>query len=136
MGASANMKFAPVHLGDESDPKAPVAALLELPPGGVLPEHAHDCWRFEVVIKGSWIDTDGGVILPGDVRISKPYEFYGPFTAGPDGSLSLEIFSSADRDTIWPEVQDAQSVQLRNSVEAVAASHGRKFGLSSTPVGE
>jgi hypothetical protein len=31
----------------------------------------------------------------GDVMVSTPNEFYGPHTAGPEGSLSVEIFSRA-----------------------------------------
>lgn len=75
------------------DPDAPAATLLGLPPGGLLPRHAHPCHRVEVMVRGSIELDDGRVLKPGDVMISAPGEFYGPHLAGPEGSLSVEIFS-------------------------------------------
>jgi anti-sigma factor ChrR (cupin superfamily) len=88
------MDIGSILLGDESS--APKATLLQLPAGGVLPRHAHMCWRCEVVVHGSIEVADGRVLGPGDVMISPPGEMYGPHTAGPDGSLTVEIFSQAD----------------------------------------
>jgi hypothetical protein len=80
-------------LGDPSSPATPVAAMLEMPPGYVLPRHAHTVERFEVVVKGS-LDVGDRVLQPGDVMVSHANEFYGPHTAGPDGCTTVEFFSS------------------------------------------
>ena len=71
---------------------APLATLLWIAPGDVLPRHTHECYRVEVIVKGS-LDVGGQVRNPGDVTTSEPNEFYGPHTAGPEGCLSVEIFS-------------------------------------------
>jgi hypothetical protein len=88
-------KLAVFPMGDPDDDEAPLVSLLWLPPGGVLPRHAHPCHRVEVVVSGS-LDIGNGVeLLPGDVATSEPLEAYGPHTAGPAGCLSVEIFSEA-----------------------------------------
>jgi hypothetical protein len=86
-------RVASFVLGDPDDLEAPLALFMNLPPGWVLDRHAHDCHRFEVVITGSMIATDGIVLYPGDVATSVPGEQYGPHMAGEDGVLTLEIFS-------------------------------------------
>jgi hypothetical protein len=77
---------------DPDDPESPLALLMDLPPGWVLERHSHDCYRFEVVIRGSMI-VDGAVLYAGDVSTSAPGEEYGPHMAGVDGCLTLEMFS-------------------------------------------
>jgi hypothetical protein len=104
-----------VVLADEVDDEAPVASLLRLPPGARLPRHAHDCHRMEVVVSGS-INVGGGTVLgPGDVSVSRPGEFYGPHIAGPEGSLSVEIFSrTAGLPPIFdPDDEDAKVLGAR-----------------------
>jgi hypothetical protein len=104
-----------VVLADEVDDEAPVASLLRLPPGARLPRHAHECHRMEVVVSGS-IDVGGGIVLrPGDVSVSRPGEFYGPHVAGPEGSLSVEIFSRcAGLPPLFdPEDEDAKVLGAR-----------------------
>jgi hypothetical protein len=80
---------------DPLDAAAPAAVLLYMPPGATLRRHAHDCHRVEVVIRGSLDVGDGQMLNPGDVSTAAPGEFYGPHTAGPEGCLSVEIFSAA-----------------------------------------
>lgn len=80
-------------MGDPESEHTPVAAVLRLPPGGVLARHAHPVVRFEVVVQGS-IETEGRVLKPGDVMFSPPGEFYGPHVAGPEGATTVEVFSS------------------------------------------
>lgn len=89
--------FAMFSLADDPDtsPEAPLAAVFYMPPGAVLAQHAHDCHRVEVVVKGTITLPDGQVLEPGDVAVSAPNEFYGPHVAGPNGSLTVEIFSRA-----------------------------------------
>jgi hypothetical protein len=92
---SLGFKFRGFVMDDDQDaPTAPVAALLYLPPRGVLPRHAHDCHRVEVIVQGS-LEAEGRTLHPGDVAVSRPGVFYGPHVAGPEGSLSVEIFSTA-----------------------------------------
>ena len=86
-------RVASFVLGPEEDLEAPLALFMNLPAGWVLDRHAHDCYRFEVVIEGSMIVTGGIALGPGDVSTSGPGEQYGPHMAGPDGVLTLEIFS-------------------------------------------
>ncbi|TDD33102.1 hypothetical protein E1287_20610 [Actinomadura sp. KC06] len=85
-----------VFMGDDlDDPQVPVASLLQIAPGDTLPRHAHDCFRVEVMVRGSLQVPGGRTLVPGDVMVSRPGEFYGPHVAGPEGSLSVEIFSAA-----------------------------------------
>jgi hypothetical protein len=86
-------RVASFALGDDDDPEVPLALFMNLPPGWVLDRHAHDCHRFEVVIEGTMLVADGFALGPGDVSTSKPGEQYGPHMAGPEGVLTLEIFS-------------------------------------------
>jgi hypothetical protein len=79
---------------DPDGDEVPLTSLLYLPPNTTLPRHAHDCYRVEVVMKGS-IDTGTRVLGPGAVMTSSPGEFYGPHTSGSEGSVTVEIFSRA-----------------------------------------
>ena len=81
-------------LGKATDNPAAVI-LLQMPPGHVLDRHAHDAHRMEVVISGSVFLPDGTELLPGDIATSGPMDFYGPLTAGAQGSLTVEIFGTA-----------------------------------------
>jgi hypothetical protein len=80
-------------LGDPEDPRTAVANMLEMPPNFVLPRHAHDCERLEIVVRGT-LEVDGEILGPGDVSIARPMEMYGPHVAGPEGCTTLEFFSS------------------------------------------
>jgi hypothetical protein len=82
-------------LGEPDDPATPLASLLYIPPHQVLPRHNHPCHRVEVMIRGT-LNIGGRVLHTGDVSVSAPGEYYGPHTAGEEGSLSVEIFSRAD----------------------------------------
>ena len=86
-------KVASFVLGEDDEAESPLALFMKLPPGWVLDRHAHDCHRFEVVLQGSIIVSNDLVLNPGDVSTSGPGEQYGPHMAGPEGSLTLEIFS-------------------------------------------
>jgi hypothetical protein len=71
----------------------PVAGMMHLPPGAYIPRHSHGSHRFEVVVQGSY-EVDGRVIGPGDVMVSRAGEMYGPMQVGPEGVLTVEVFSS------------------------------------------
>jgi hypothetical protein len=83
-------------LGDDVEaPEAPAVVMLEMPPGYVLFRHAHLCHRFEVVVKGSMRAGDR-TLVPGDVMVAKPGEWYGPHIAGPEGCTTAEVFGTLD----------------------------------------
>jgi hypothetical protein len=69
--------------------------VIEMAPGGVIAHHAHDCERLEIIVRGSLELPDGTMLGPGDVMVAKPWEFYGPHIAGPDGCVTFEVFSKA-----------------------------------------
>ena len=109
-------------MGDDGE-NAPAVVMLYLPPGAVLPRHAHDCHRLEVVVQGSMQAEDGLWLKPGDIRTSEPGEAYGPHTAGPTGVLSVEIFSSttgvdAHFDSDLPEAHTDNLKRAQAAVEA------------------
>lgn len=87
------VRFARFPMGDPDDPATPFASVLHMPPGYELWRHKHDCYRVEVVVSGS-LDVGEAVLGPGDVMTSAPGEFYGPHVAGPEGSVTVEIFSA------------------------------------------
>ncbi|MBM4258503.1 MAG: hypothetical protein FJ147_21725 [Deltaproteobacteria bacterium] len=80
------------ELGEKKD-NPPTVVALRMGPGWVLPRHAHDCYRFEVVTHGT-LDVGDRILKPGDVMISEPGIAYGPHIAGPEGCTTFEIFSN------------------------------------------
>jgi hypothetical protein len=113
------MKISNFVLGDSDDREAPVASLLFLPPGHRLPRHAHNCYRAEVIVRGS-LHVGDTVLHPGDVSFSAPHEAYGPHVAGPTGSLSVEIFSKAaailaEPDPAGPQPEDLAEMKVFES---------------------
>ena len=107
------MDCGTVIMGDPSDAQAPAVMMLELPPGGRLHRHEHGCYRVEVLVRGSLESDDGRVLRPGDVAISAPGEFYGPYTAGPNGSLTAEVFSeSAGLSNVIYDENDDESMEM------------------------
>lgn len=79
-------------LGERKD-NPPTAVCLRMGPGWVLPRHAHDCYRFEIIVQGT-LDVGERILKPGDVMISDPGISYGPHVAGPEGCTTFEIFSN------------------------------------------
>ena len=102
-------------MGDPADNPA-AAVLLKMPPGHVLDRHAHATHRVEIVISGSVILPDGRVMRPGDVSVSAPHEFYGPLTAGPEGSLSVEIFGASSGLAPIPDEGDTNTAALAEKI--------------------
>jgi hypothetical protein len=80
------------ELGEKKD-NPPTVVALRMGPGWVLPRHAHDCYRFEIVTHGT-LDVGDRILKPGDVMISEPGIAYGPHIAGPEGCTTFEIFSN------------------------------------------
>lgn len=111
LAREAGYDVGAVLLGAEGDMDAPMVSILQLEPGGVLPRHAHDCYRVEVVLRGS-IDNGETILGPGDTMISAPGEWYGPHIAGPEGSTTVEIFSKALADIEYAPVDDPEKAAL------------------------
>jgi len=109
------LKILHFVLGDKEDPSTPVAAMLEMPPGYVLPRHAHAVTRFEVIVKGS-LTVGNRDYVAGDVMVSPPNEFYGPHIAGPDGCTTVEFFSSilGTGNTIYETAEGLERVSYRS----------------------
>ncbi|MBV9661550.1 MAG: hypothetical protein JO337_10365 [Acidimicrobiales bacterium] len=81
-------------LGDDDSEDAPAAMVLDMQPGHVIARHAHDCERVEIVVSGS-LDVGDRILRAGDIMVAHPGEFYGPHVAGPEGCMTLEVFSAA-----------------------------------------
>ncbi len=79
-------------MGERKD-DAPTVVALKMAPNWVLPRHAHDCYRFEVIVQGT-LDVGDRILKVGDVMVSEPNTFYGPHIAGPEGCTTFEIFSN------------------------------------------
>jgi hypothetical protein len=94
VGLSDAMRMSWFILGDPESEEAPAALVLDMKAGCVLGRHAHDCERFEVVVSGS-LDVGDRILHAGDVMTARPGEFYGPHIAGPEGCVTVEIFSHA-----------------------------------------
>jgi anti-sigma factor ChrR (cupin superfamily) len=92
-GTEVGMGVSFFVLGDEESDDSPVAVVLRLEPGCVVVRHSHPCERFEVVTSGS-LDVGGQVLHPGDVMVARSGEAYGPHTAGPEGCVTVEVFST------------------------------------------
>jgi anti-sigma factor ChrR (cupin superfamily) len=79
-------------MGDP-EKNAPTVVALRMAPNWILPRHAHDCYRFEIVVQGT-LDVGERILKIGDVMVSEPNIFYGPHVAGPEGCTTFEIFSN------------------------------------------
>jgi hypothetical protein len=88
-----DVKFARFPLGDPEDESTPFASVLCMPPNYELWRHKHDCYRFEAIITGS-IRVGDQTFGPGHVMTSAPFEAYGPYFTGPEGCVTVEIFSA------------------------------------------
>jgi hypothetical protein len=91
-GGTDGLAMANFVLGNPED-NAPVATVLRMKPGYVLPRHGHSCHRFEVVVQGS-IKVGDKVLGPGSLMFSEPGNLYGPHIAGPEGCTTVEIFGT------------------------------------------
>lgn len=116
LGKEGGLELGTLVLGDDPT-SAPVAMVLELPPGYTLPRHSHATHRVEVIVRGSLTLGDGTTLGPGDVWTSGPDQFYGPHTAGPEGAVSVEIFAGAAGLAPTPHPDDEQA-ELTNAIRA------------------
>ena len=119
---------------DPTDDEAVLAKVLWMPPGYRLFRHAHDCHRFEIVIKGSLDVGDGKTLRAGDVSVSGPGQFYGPHVAGPEGALTLEIFERqvAQYPDLEGEPQGEDAEMLARGEEAIEEFKARQGRLEGS----
>jgi hypothetical protein len=96
-------KVAVLATEEEAGQPEVVMLAIEFAPGFTVAPHQHSTGHIEVILEGSLYIGDH-LELPGEVRVSPPYESYGPLVAGPDGCKCLEIFS--DRRAVIPIVDD------------------------------
>lgn len=97
------------RMGDDDDEGPPMAQFLKLPPGGIIPKHSHDCYRVEVVIKGSFDVGNGRQMGPGDVMITAPGESYGPHVVGPEGAMTAEFVSDCTGKIVFADPEMAST---------------------------
>jgi hypothetical protein len=92
-------------LATDEKPGQPEVVMLaiEFEPGFYVSRHQHPTGHIEVILEGSLLIGDQ-LEGPGDIRVSPPYESYGPLVAGPEGCKCLEIFP--DRRAVLPIVDD------------------------------
>ena len=93
MADALDVQFARFPLGDPEDEATPFASVLRMPPNFELWRHKHDCYRFEAIVEGT-LTVDGTVRGPGTIMTSAPGEAYGPYFVGPNGCVTIEIFSA------------------------------------------
>ena len=111
-----DVKFARFPLGDPEDDTTPFASVLFMPPNYELWRHKHSCYRFEAILRGS-IEVDGRPLGPGCVMTSAPYEAYGPYLTGPEGCVTIEIFSArSGLGTILDDDTDPRAVEFLRSL--------------------
>jgi hypothetical protein len=79
-------------MGQQSE-NPPTVIALRMGPNWKTARHAHDCYRFEVVVQGT-LDVGERVLKPGDVMMTEPGVAYGPHVAGPEGCTTFEIFTN------------------------------------------
>jgi hypothetical protein len=96
-------KVAVLATDEEAGQPEVVMLAIEFEPGFYVAPHQHPTGHIEVILEGSLYIGDH-LEGPGDVRISPPYESYGPLVAGPEGCKCLEIFP--DRRAVLPIVDD------------------------------
>lgn len=95
VGEEIGMKGIRHRIGGEQDPHGTHAVFATFPPGMVVPRHMHHCHRLEIIVGGSLLDEESGLNLtPGYVMLTEPNVYYGPHVAGPDGCVTVEIFSA------------------------------------------
>jgi sugar phosphate isomerase/epimerase len=115
LGHAAGLELGTILLGSGD---APAAMVLQLPPNYTLHRHAHDCHRVEIIVRGSIQLEDGRTLGPGDLWVSAPGEFYGPHTAGTDGAVTMEVFSTAAGFAPIPEDDSSEASDLLREIRA------------------
>jgi hypothetical protein len=96
-------KIAVLATDEEAGNPEVVMLAIEFQPDFYVAAHQHRTGHIEVILEGSLYIGDH-LEGPGDIRVSPPYESYGPLKAGPDGCKCLEIFP--DRTAVLPIMDD------------------------------
>jgi hypothetical protein len=108
VGEAIGMKGVRHRIGDDSDPQGTHAVFATFPPGMVVPRHMHHCHRLEIIVGGSMVDEETGMNLtPGYVMLTEPNVYYGPHVAGPEGTVTVEIFSAGPNNA-QPMLEDGK----------------------------
>lgn len=121
-----------IVLGDDPwDLSSPTVAVVKMPPGYELKRHAHDCHAAVVIVQGSLEMGDGRSLKVGDLDIHPRKEYYGPYTAGPDGCTFYEFLTTSELKTLVPEDQDDASAlayiaEIHAAEERARAAGGPK----------
>lgn len=111
--------FLPMVLEDGDRTDVPVVAVVEIPANSVLPRHRRPCERLIIMVSGT-LEVDGETLRTGDVERVPADTFEGPYTAGPDGVLMVEVFARHDHMDV--EFEDPQAA--RDAMTRAAAGGG------------
>jgi hypothetical protein len=101
-----NARTALVTIGEEGDPNAPIAGVIQIRPGPGDPlrgRHLHHNDAINLVIEGAMF-IDGHWLRPGQAKIIPKNFKYGDQITGKDGVIFLEIF--ADQVGAKPDYDD------------------------------
>jgi hypothetical protein len=90
-GGNEGLDLSYFLLGKMAD-NPPFVTPLRMEPDYVLPRHAHDCYRMEIIVQGS-MDVGDRILTAGSVMYTEPGVLYGPHVAGPQGCTTFEICS-------------------------------------------
>jgi hypothetical protein len=108
------------------------AMVLDMDPGFVIPRHAHNFDRFEVVVKGSIVvgeETYG----PGDVMTADAHEFYGPKVCGPNGCMTIEFFARKQGDEYLEyELEDGSTLAYTKDMTDYPENLAQKAWIEAT----
>ena len=114
-------------LGDRELPNTPSFTYIRMPPNGVAPRHAHSSSVACVVLEGrAWL-PGGAVLGPGEFFVVDPEIQYGPFSAGPDGAVFLEIIGTVDG--LFPVFDDPADPLTREMIDYL----GNQFDDAGKP---
>ncbi len=111
-----NSQWMRFRLGDRADSSAPMAWVIELPPGFTVARHRHAVSRLEIVLSGYYEESDGKTRTPGSVSFFPADEFYGPLHF-PEGGRMVEFFESGDNiEPIFDKMPDEMTTRYLTSI--------------------
>ena len=114
-------------VGDPGQPSTPSFTYIRMPPNGVSPRHAHSSSVACVVLEGAAWLPGGKVLGPGEFFVVGPGVQYGPFCAGPEGAVFLELIPTVDG--LLPVFDDEQEPVTRAMIDYL----GHQFDEAGRP---
>lgn len=111
-----NSRWMRFLLGSRSDITAPVAWIVEIPPGFTVARHRHAVSRLEIVLSGFYIEEGGTKRTSGSLSFFPANEYYGPLHF-PEGGRMVEFFDSGENiEPIFDEMPDEATARALTSL--------------------